>query len=194
MEFRFLDVPLDVGLERLHERLNHHRWRGQIVGPHGSGKTTLLRTLERYWIAWGRRTKEFALHNGQRSLPANYWSDVRSLHVDTIVVDGFEQLSLFAKFRLLNLCFFAEVGLLVTTHRPTRFLPIVHQSRTSDDLATELVQSLLQNEATAAVSLTGRQKLDLSTRALELLVDHRGNMRETLFSLYDDCQSLSDKA
>src|SRR5437016_5663581 len=56
-------------------RLHELHWRAQIVGPHGTGKSTLLAALLPEIEAAGQQVRAIALHDGQRSLPADFLRD-----------------------------------------------------------------------------------------------------------------------
>lgn len=170
-EFRF---EAGDSIRHFLQRLESANWRGQIVGPHGSGKTTLLRLLERHWPDADRDVCTFTLHGGQRNIPLRDW---RSWNSRTIVmVDGFEQTSWLTKLRLLACCHHRGTGLLVTTHRRWRGLPVVQQTRTTHALLDQLVEELLKHEPA----------LQLEQHVTHPIFDRcGGNVRETLMQLYD---------
>src|SRR5205085_9583437 len=90
-------------------------WRGQIIGPHGAGKTTLLHALLREIQSRGVQMISIALHAGQREAP------LHTLPCPTgqpclVIVDGYEQLSRWSRWRLLRRCKRLGHGLLVTAH------------------------------------------------------------------------------
>jgi hypothetical protein len=157
------------------ERLRQNGWRGQIIGPHGSGKSTLLATLKPELEAAGRQVVAITLHQGEHRLPP---LDRRSLSATTqIVVDGYEQLSWWSRWRARSLCRSAGAGLLVTAHRD-RGLPTIYRTEPSEELVRAVVARLLGNgsivtstEIAEAYQVTGR------------------NVREALFKLYDVYQA-----
>ena len=108
-------------------------WRGAIVGPHGSGKSTLLATLVPEIRRSGHDVRLFEMHDGNsRIAPENLHSE----EFRVLVIDGYEQLSRWSRWRLGRLCHRRDWGLLVTAHEETstRGLPtLIH---TSGDLAT----------------------------------------------------------
>ncbi len=155
-------------------RLAQCGWRGAIVGRHGSGKSTLAASLVPELERAGRRVIWFALHDGQRSLPRGALParllDAQSL----VIVDGYEQLSRWSRWRLSRDCRRFGAGLLVTSHDPTR-LPELY--RTVADMALfERIVSQLIGDRRYAISREEREA------AFE---SHHGNVREALFSLYD---------
>lgn len=168
--FRFLSGE---SAETLVGKLQQAGWRGQIVGPHGSGKSTLLAALLPVIREAGIDAVHVELHDGQRTLPI----ELKRAHPRSpamIVVDGYEQLCLLSRIRLLGYCRYRRLGLLVTTHRAVR-LPVLIETRMEGDLAKQIVQELLGAEA----GLVDQEEL---ARRLDL---HGGNLREVLFDLYD---------
>lgn len=178
-------------LERFRNQLQCANWRGQIVGPHGSGKTTLLRTLDEHWNRWGRRPIVYTLHNGQRRIHGF----PKQVAANQIIVDGFEQLSVFSQCRLVASCHLRRCGLLVTTHKPIRWLsqwlPVVKTTSTSIALAEDLVARLLQNHLHDQLTSFGIQEC-----VNKSFQHHAGNLRETFLSLYDEYAQVmpSDRA
>lgn len=164
--------PPGVALADVLARLEQVGWRGQIVGPHGSGKSALLESLIPAIEAAGHPVVRFTLHDGQPRI-----SDF-ARHViapgTILVIDGYEQLSLWQRLKVRWRCQAQRLGLLVTCHRPCR-LPLVYQTTVDLELASRVVSHLL-------VGQTGRiTPDDLAGR----LAVHKGNLRETLFDLYD---------
>jgi hypothetical protein len=151
-------------------------WCGQIVGPHGTGKTTLLAAIEPELRRMGRTT--ITVTPGRGSWRATLASAWRRTCVPTqLIVDGYEQLGLLARWRLHRWCRQAGHGLLVTTHRPAR-LPIIYRTLSSLDTAHELVRQLTENTAI----VIDPQFVERAFRA------HDGNLREVFFDLYDVAQ------
>jgi hypothetical protein len=157
-------------------RLAQQQWRGEIVGPHGVGKSTLLATLIPVLAAAGRRVVSVALHGGERTLPPSLanWSSWNDLTL--LVIDGYEQLSWWSRVVLAVRRGITRAGLLVTTHRSCR-LPLLVQLQPRVELACELVRALGVmpeeiNDATVAATFSACQ----------------GNVRETMFQLYDHYQ------
>ena len=193
IRFRF---PSTFGPDDLLRRLADHRWWGEIIGPHGSGKTTLLETLIPHLEQAGRQLVQFELHAGRSSLqpkrrgpasaaeqegesqdtqPAALRWNARTL----VIVDGYEQLGWIGRWLLKMRCRRWRSGLLVTTHQPTG-LPQLFQTSVTRELTRELVQSLLPHgcrilDAADIDRCFDRHRFD----------PHSGNLRETLFALYD---------
>jgi hypothetical protein len=168
--FRF---PAGESLATLLERLCAYGWRGQIIGPHGSGKSTLLAALAAELSRAGRRTAGVELHDRQRRLPRSL--DLARLAPGTLVmIDGYEQLARWNRWRLKRTCRRRGLGLLVTAHRDVG-LPTLLATATSVALAEDIVRELL-----------GDQGFSLDTEQIAAPWDrHGGNVREVLFDLYD---------
>jgi hypothetical protein len=150
------------------------RWNGQILGPHGTGKTTLLATLEVPLRAAGRRSYRISLHDGECRLPRGWVSESRLQQVNQVIVDGYEQLSFWQRWSLRNTCFRAGWGLLVTSHQDIG-LPTLFNTTPHVDRVIRLVALLLAEERRALASA----QIEAAYYAA------RGDVRETLFRLYD---------
>ena len=156
------------------EQLRAYNWRGQIVGPHGSGKSTLLHALRPGLERAGREIVTFSLAGGQQSLDVLAAQRREWTTATLVVVDGFEQLSCWNRLRVKRQCLRAGAGLLVTTHRDVGLPTIV-----------ETAVKLETAQAIAAQLLTGREGLVTPADVAERFAKHGGNLRETLFELYD---------
>jgi len=157
---------------RIVARLRAAGWQGEIVGPHGSGKSALLAALIPEIRRAGKVPLLVELHDGQRRLPV----DLSGLALNTVlIVDGYEQLGFWARFRLASFrrrCFRrrGRIGLLVTSHRSMGFCEL-HRARPTVELAARIVERLAA---------------DVPQEDIQRAFDrHRGNIRETLFDLYD---------
>jgi len=171
MAYRF---PPGEGADQLVERLRAAGWRGQIVGPHGSGKSTLLAALLPAMERAGQRPLVVELHDGQRRLPRDFRRSVGAATAAIVVVDGYEQLAPWNRYRLRRLCRRRKLGLLVTTHRPTG-LPDLFRTEIAPELAWDLVEHLL----------AGLPPLLTPEQLRERLAMRHGNVREVFFDLYD---------
>ncbi len=167
--------PPGVDADQLVNRLRHAGWRGQLLGPHGVGKTTLLHSLQPALRHAGRHTSWHTLHGGQTRLPKGL-----TLHWDhwnqqtQVIVDGYEQLGWYARWQLSRKCRQTAAGLLVTSHT-TRRLPIIHNLEPALTVTQQLVDDLMQGHP---------QVLDDQDVA-SCFQTCAGNVRETLFALYD---------
>ncbi len=154
------------------DRFRQHRWQGQLIGPHGSGKSTLLATLRPELEAAGRQILAVTLHQGEHRLPP---LDRGRLSTTTLLlIDGYEQLSWWSRWRVKWICRRYGAGLLVTAHTDVG-LPTVFQTETDK----ELVQSLVAR-------LVGADTLLITDAETETaLAATGGNVREVFFRLYD---------
>jgi hypothetical protein len=165
--------PDDASPESLVDRLRQNRWHGEIVGPHGVGKSTLLATFVPRLIDAGRMVVNAALRGGERSLPSSLdaW---REWNENTqVVVDGYEQLSWWARRKLSRRVKERGAGLLVTSHAPTG-LPLLIEVSPRLDVAEQVVRSLVSSS-----EMISRDDIH------QAFQDCGGNLRETLFRLYD---------
>lgn len=166
--------PPETDCESLLRQLRENGWRGQIVGPHGSGKSALVATLLTVLRSQTHPIEWIELHDGQRRLPGGL-ERLRGLPFGTlVVVDGYEQLAFWNRLRVRRCCRQRGLGLLVTAHAPAG-LPTLFATNPSPMLAERIVQCLL-GERTWPVS-----REELHRRYCE----HRGDLRELLFDLYD---------
>jgi hypothetical protein len=181
--------PAEVSAPLLIEKLKEQKWHGAIVGPHGSGKSTLLFELIPVIEQQGVVVRRIALCDGERKLPAGFLRQVRrdietilASHVDRhpavlLVVDGYEQLGWWARRRLAMFCRAHRCGLLITAHGDSAINQIPILFRMSPDLTT--VQHLVH----AVLPYHGGAILEDDVTAA--FAAQHGNVRETLFALYD---------
>jgi hypothetical protein len=192
--------PRGLSPAGLVQQLTELDWRGQIIGVHGSGKSTLIASLIEPVELSGRRAILFALGDGQRSLPTDWVRQARASGATTglpssasgtggqasrgthhfspvrllVIVDGYEQLSFWSRLRLKLVCRRRGWGLLVTAHRNVGF-PTLFHTRPSLEVAQAVVRRLLA---------AGESNISPEAVA-ESFAQCQGNLRETLFVLYD---------
>jgi hypothetical protein len=156
-------------------RLRDAGWRGEIIGPHGAGKSSLLQALMPPIRDAGRQPRLIQLHAADRRIPIA-WRDLNAFPPETLLlVDGYEQLSGWARFRLRRLCDRKRFGLVVTAHEPTG-LATLYRFQPDRAALVAVVQWLLRHETTSRIaSADVDQAFDACS----------GNIRETLFRLYD---------
>jgi hypothetical protein len=164
--------PAGINAAALVDRLAAQGWRGAIVGPHGSGKSTLVVALAAELERRGRRVAAFVLSEGQRRLP-DAWRTLPAGPL-VVIVDGYEQLSSWSRWRLRLAARGRGWGLLVTSHRPLG-LPTLFETRVELETLRELVRQL----APSADQRIGDDDIRAAFAA------HAGNAREALFALYD---------
>jgi hypothetical protein len=123
--------------------------------------------------AAGRTIWAVCLRDHQRSLPSGWVQDALRLSANQLVIDGYEQLSVWQRLLVRWQCRRRGWGLLVTAHADVG-LPTLWT--THADLATA--------RAIVAQLTAGLPAIPQST-----IVEHfkaaGGNLRETLFRLYD---------
>ncbi|MEX0675957.1 MAG: hypothetical protein WD063_02700 [Pirellulales bacterium] len=149
-------------------------WRGQIIGPHGSGKSTLLAALAEPLARAGRRSWTVSLHDGARRLPAGWIRQAQRAGANQIVVDGYEQLSALNRFFVKAQCRWRGWGLLASAHGDVGF-PTLLLTASDPATAQALVRRLLSGE-------DGPITPEL---VAQCFAARGGNVRETLFALYD---------
>jgi hypothetical protein len=154
------------------ERLKAKHWRGQIIGEHGSGKSTLLTTIIPVIEAAGKQVVMLKVGPSERRLPR---IDKSSLSVTTqLIIDGYEQLSWWSRARIRALTWRAGAGMLVTAHTDVG-LPTVYATEPSEAVAVAVAESLGARDG----SPVSRDDIAAAYQAAN------GNLRETLFKLFD---------
>ncbi len=164
----------ELSLISLVDRLQQLNQRAMLVGPHGSGKSTLLRCIAtqlsgRYNIC------NVLLRTDHPNLNSSQRQNLRQLsNKDFLLVDGFEQLSSWAKFRLMKWSTRAG-GVLLTSHVDGP-LPSLHSHRNSLSTTTAMVEKVLTESLSPC----------LRSRISHLHRQHGDDMRSVFQSLYND--------
>jgi hypothetical protein len=166
--------PEGENADGLVERLRQAGWQGEIVGGHGSGKSALLVTLMPALERAGRHPLLVELHDGQRRLPIDLHHDKRLQSNSVLIVDGYEQLNLWNRWRLKRRSRRQGWGLVITAHSTMGF-PTLYRTAATLDLTKRIVAELM----------AGRQPPCSDDALADCLARHQGDMRETLFELYD---------
>jgi len=165
LEYRFQGIDV----QSITDRLRKTGGRGSVIGPHGSGKTTLLEHLaERLdgrpvWVRLSAQTPrpvEAAVSKLPRPITKEH----------AVLIDGAEQLGPWSWWRLRRRTRNAR-AIIITSHSPGR-LPTLHECTTSQELLTNLVDTLAPGMA---------ENIDLD----ELFLRHEGNIRLCFRELYD---------
>ncbi|MCG8584049.1 MAG: hypothetical protein MI757_04980 [Pirellulales bacterium] len=163
------------------KRLEENSWWGQIVGPHGSGKSTLISTLEPALDQHGREVIHLRMHDHEHELPSKLFSSNDWRASTQLVVDGYEQLGRFNRWRLKRHCRRRSCGLLVTTHEDLG-LPTIFTTKPTPEATERLVAQLLDLHGHGNLVGTGPYA---SSRIDDAFRKHHGDVREVLFELYD---------
>lgn len=166
--------PADASAAKLVEKLAANGWRGQIIGLHGTGKSTLVHAVLAALAAADRQTELVTITPGQQ-----WWrpsvEQVRRWHDRTVVViDGYERLKAWARWRLQATCWRRRTGLLITAHRDMGF-PLLWSTEVTVEVAQVIVRELQ----------VGRPELIQPADVADSLRAREGNLREALFDLYD---------
>ncbi|MCP4811033.1 MAG: hypothetical protein GY888_00870 [Planctomycetaceae bacterium] len=165
--------PGEMTIHQLAIQLREQQGWGQIVGPHGSGKSTLLATLVPELERPPCHIACYRLHQGQRQLPVSF-QDPDLRRCNQVIVDGMEQLSRWARYRLKQFCRRTGKGLLVTTHRSLGLPNLL--SMQPNLLTAQRIVAFLQRHHDKVIS-------DDDVRHYYPHDTH--NLRELLFDLYD---------
>ncbi|MBQ9812345.1 MAG: hypothetical protein IJM54_03430 [Thermoguttaceae bacterium] len=72
------DIRTSLSVHFLVDKFETHACRGQIVGGHGTGKSSLLHVLNKALVASGYEVFNCSLHDQQRFLPDEFWTDLQA--------------------------------------------------------------------------------------------------------------------
>ena len=174
----------EISISQLVDRLQQTGYRAMLVGPQGSGKSTLLRAIGES-LSSQFRIHRVLLRDENPSLSREERRLIRDLtSSDLLLLDGFEQLSRWARSRVLKRSQRAG-GLVVTTHSITPpeslELSLLHQHKNSLGTTTAMVERVLRTPLSPAQRL----------RVGELHRAHGDNMRDLFCELYEDWASRS---
>lgn len=166
--------PTGVSAPKLVARLAAQKWRGAVLGSHGSGKSTLIHTLIPVIERAGGSVRHVKLHDGQRRSPQDVALPAPGDAPGVFIVDGYEQLGWWSRWKLKSACRRTGWGLLVTSHAPCG-LPELYRTEVSLALVLQLVDHILPPS----------DRLIQADDVARALAAHPGNVRDTLFALYD---------
>lgn len=149
--------------------------RGQVVGPHGTGKSTFVIAFQKELAARGLDVHLITLHSFDKSGLNN----LLTLQPGSILIlDGFEQLPFWRRFKIIQSTRWRKIGLLTTSH-VSFGLPTLLETSVDLETAQNLVRTLTGSEP--------------SENLESLLTKHNGNLREVFFDLYDECEGTNNE-
>lgn len=158
----------------------------QIVGSHGSGKSTLLRTLLQHLEQQHFVIRLEELNDRRHKLLPDFLPvghDRKMFYM----IDGYEQLSFWERFRLRFQKWDLTGGLLLTTHKPVFGIPILYRTTPQFELFIKLVRELTKTySATYSHSFGTTELYEIYHRA-------GGNFRTAFFELYDIVQTAQNR-
>lgn len=149
--------------------------RGQVVGPHGTGKSTFVIAFQKELTACGLDVHLVTLHSFDKC----GLSSLLTLQPGSILIlDGFEQLPFWRRFKIIHSTLWRHIGLLTTSH-VSFGLPTLLETSVNLETAKNLVRTLTGSEP--------------SENLESLLTKHNGNLREVFFDLYDECEGINNE-
>jgi hypothetical protein len=160
--------------EQLLQKLERLGGAGQILGRHGAGKSTLLATLEQRLSDRKEDVERVLVTQDVRRLPGDLYGRIRGGRIGWLLIDGFEQLSRIARWRIKRACRRSATRLIVTAHA-SQGLPTLVEIVPEVSTICEVVRILSPTQAQWAEP----------DRVAALITAHGGNIREVLFELYD---------
>lgn len=162
--------------------LNSPSRNALIVGPHGTGKSTLIQAiideihqLDRFPAIHHVRLSSDGTASSCMARSSRSWRQN-----DCIIIDGIEQISFLSRIRLLVASKRNRWRILATAHRAFRGFEVLFQTEMNDQIAFEVILRLL-----ADYPADYRERLLRSIEWNESRNQHRDNLRETLFDMYD---------
>ncbi|MEL6104992.1 MAG: ATP-binding protein [Planctomycetota bacterium] len=170
-----------------------------IVGPHGTGKSTLLHTflpkLQQTFpkVAFHQLTSDrslglFGRMKYRREVSGRVRRDLYELPENgLVVIDGWEQLSRIARWRISQSAFGRNLTLLVTSHQRFSGWSVLYETKASVELVRALAGDLLSDSPHRVRKLIEEK---LKTKRL---LPH-ANIRELWFEFYDVVQDHHDQA
>lgn len=149
----------------------------QITGPHGSGKSTLLAALMHSLKRNRFSIEHHILRDNQSRLTLESGMPASN---SVFIVDGYEQLSIWSRWRLSRHIRRFDRKLIVTAHRDVGFTTL-YETRVNPEIVRRVVSQLVGD----AHDYNSRELIE------KLLEKHGQNLREMLFELFDIWRSQS---
>ncbi|NQW49426.1 MAG: hypothetical protein HQ464_16825 [Planctomycetes bacterium] len=166
--------PLDAGV--LLARLRILGGTAAVVGPHGSGKSTLLSRLAHEIERGGGRLQRLRLRSWSDT--ASSWSAILRAGPGSVVcIDSWECLGIAARSLMRTAAIGRRCGLLVTSHKAAG-MPVLMRCDTSLALLHSIVAGLPGHDHWYGTLI---HAADVESA----YVRQRGNLRESLYELYD---------
>ncbi len=154
--------------------------RGAIVGPHGAGKSTLL---EHFKPLLCSPHVSLTLRRSERPFHTVYSALAGCSGGRVLILDGFEQLSTAAAICVCWMVRRRALGLLVSGHRRSLFVPTLIELKPTAELVQRLVVERLAG-ASHLREADRRRWTDLELLQ-QWLTQERGSVREVFMRLYD---------
>lgn len=163
----------------------------QIVGSHGTGKSTLLTFLAAFWLQQGKTVHSTVLRDQEQTFSQEFWNQLRKelasvptaetakqgcrTESPVVIIDGYEQLGWFSRFKLRRLQRRFAFRLLLSVHRPIRGIPVLYETVPTFDLLQHVVRFLLRSS----------QWIISDEELRQLHQRFSGNFRAIIAELYD---------
>ncbi len=173
--------PHGVDINELIQKFLDNTCQGQIVGPHGSGKSTLLFMLAEEFQRREYQVVTVRISPSNHRLPPT--TEPNSPQC-VLIIDGFEQVSWLRRRTFVRQSHQIGWGLMASTHHDLG-LPTLWETDVTRETACRIVDALIHIDNPPSTKIMDDEFTVPPALIVELLDQHRGDMREVLFSLYD---------
>ncbi|MDB4396492.1 hypothetical protein N9003_01450 [bacterium] len=148
-------------------------FQGQIVGPHGCGKTTLTMTLEAYLVSNFAAIRRITVRkDGKVSSGIRQENQQDSNRSTLFVIDGIENMPWLHRKVFLKFIQTSAGGLLLTTHRAFKGIPVIYQITPSFIIFSNIVSHISPDHVI------------YEQRLKSIFIQNNYSIRESLMSLY----------